>query len=232
MKVRRLFTLIELLVVIAIISILASMLLPALKKAREKANQITCVSNIKQVGNCLIFYTADFDGCMCSTYTSEDARTWACKMIDLGYLNKIPQAEMPGSSPLLCPYGAENSHKWAEGEAIPTRYYATSYGLNVCVTGFSTFSPNAWNYFRLSQIKNPSTNLLLTDSSSYWIKYYPNSTGGAGFDAMKERHMNMMNVLFVDGHAGQAKKFDTSDGTTSIPMDMFYKWWGPRHGGY
>lgn len=67
---KRSFTLIELLVVVAIIAILASLLLPALSKARQKARTVTCLNQLKQINTAVALYADEMDGWM----TPKDAQ--------------------------------------------------------------------------------------------------------------------------------------------------------------
>jgi len=76
MRKKRGFTLIELLVVIAIIAILAAILFPVFAKARAKARQASCNSNLKQLGLAFLQYTTDYDGMFPGAFDANGNNVW------------------------------------------------------------------------------------------------------------------------------------------------------------
>ena len=207
------FTLIELLVVIAIIAILASMLLPALNKAREAAQQIKCVNNQKQCVLGSLAYAGDYNDILppyiVNNYNlipgSAEARWFGV----INYLGYVPNM-MVG----ICPTRNDGVLSIPD---VGLKIGATqpySYGYNILIFwdgSKASADQDPWAT-KLSRKKNPSRIIYCGDSAYYttwsglnrWVSSYmmvwykPPSTTER---AVHLKHGNAANNVFLDGHA-------------------------------
>jgi prepilin-type N-terminal cleavage/methylation domain-containing protein/prepilin-type processing-associated H-X9-DG protein len=126
---RKGFTLIELLVVIAIIAILAAILFPVFAKAREKARQITCASNMKQIGTGVAMYIQDYDEYypQGNDNSGVDLSGWASQLYP--YLKATGILHCPDDATQLYVSGMANPNGDAN-EKAGTTFIPVSYALN------------------------------------------------------------------------------------------------------
>jgi len=123
---RRAFTLVELLVVIAVIALLASLLLPALTRAKEVANSVKCKSNLRQLGTALAIYIGDHQTYPPKDDFAQDLKLWC------DYLNDVITS--PGTSSRLSQTGFSGVFRCPAHKLRPSRFLP-SYGYNAWGAG-------------------------------------------------------------------------------------------------
>ncbi len=229
-SVDRAFTLVELLVVIAIIAILASLLLPALKEAKAKAVATQCLNNLRQLTLGCLVYASDAEDALPYNMGEPEIKRAVARQEYINWTSSIMSWELDpdNTNTVLLTRGGIGPDVSSEAQVYrcPSDTAVSdlqagagwtqrvrSYSMNAMVgdageitrSGTNVNNPTYKQFFRLSQIPNPSRIFLLVEEHPDSIRdgYFLNVLGSSEpewNDLPASYHNGAANFSYADGH--------------------------------